>query len=95
MGENQGGTIRYLVLATSMLLLMAPARSETGMMSINEVALKAREAFGQAKDASVIESIKSWCKAGIRGASAPSPPYGLKDHLQGAYQPTPQRTQAA
>jgi hypothetical protein len=60
--------MRYLVLA---LLLMTPAHSQTaGLPTVNEVALRAQEAFGKAKDASEVESIKAWCKASIRGESA-------------------------
>jgi hypothetical protein len=37
---------------------------------MSEVALRVQDAFSKAKNASEVESVKSWCKASIRGASA-------------------------
>jgi hypothetical protein len=63
--------MRYLVLAVLTLTLMSPARSQTeGVLTVNDVALKAQDAFRKAKTASDTESVKSWCTASIKGASA-------------------------
>jgi hypothetical protein len=63
--------MRCLVLIAIAVCFVTTAHAQKGeKRTLSDFALQAQDAFSKAKNASEVENIKSWCKAGVVGETA-------------------------